>query len=402
MLYYINFFERKAAMKVAGIIAEYNPFHNGHAYLVEKARENGATHVVAVMSGNFVQRGEPALLDRSVRTEAALMNGVDLVLQLPAVYAASAAQSFARAAVEILDGTGFVDELVFGSECGDTEKLISAVCALESEKLKPLLDDELKKGISFASARENALRSIDPESADIIKSPNNILGIEYISALRRLGSRIVPVTFPRIGVEHDSKETGGNIASASRIRELFSVGGWEDFVPGNTAELYKNAPAADIKRIENAILYKLRTTDAESLSKAPDVSEGIENRIISAAETATNLEELYSFSKTKRFSHARIRRIILSHFLGFTAEDIAISAPYIRVIGFNEKGAELIRNAKSTASLPVITKAADIALLGENAKRIFSLECKAGDIFAMCFEKNLPCGEEKKRKPIIK
>ncbi|MBR5561701.1 MAG: nucleotidyltransferase family protein [Clostridia bacterium] len=389
-------------MKVAGIIAEYNPFHNGHAHLVETARKNGATHVVAVMSGNFVQRGEPALFDRSVRTQAALMNGVDLVLQLPSVYAASAAQSFSRAAVEILDGMGIVDELVFGSECGDTEKLISAVCALESESLKPLLDAELKKGISFASARENALRCIDSDSADIIKSPNNILGVEYISALKKLGSRIVPVTFPRIGSDHDSKETGGNIASASNIRELFLAGGWERFVPENTVDIYKNAAIANIENIEKALLYKLRTADSESLSKAPDVSEGIENRIISAAETATNLKELYSFSKTKRYSHARIRRIILSYFLGFTAEDLAIPVPYIRVIGFNEKGAELIRNAGEAARLPIITKASDVASLGENAQKIFSLECRAGNIFALCFEKTLPCGGEKKSIPIIK
>lgn len=402
MLYYINFFERTADMKVAGIIAEYNPFHNGHAHLVETARKNGATHVVAVMSGNFVQRGEPALFDRSVRTQAALMNGVDLVLQLPSVYAASAAQSFSRAAVEILDGMGIVDELVFGSECGDTEKLISAVCALESESLKPLLDAELKKGISFASARENALRCIDSDSADIIKSPNNILGVEYISALKKLGSRIVPVTFPRIGSDHDSKETGGNIASASNIRELFLAGGWERFVPENTVDIYKNAAIANIENIEKALLYKLRTADSESLSKAPDVSEGIENRIISAAETATNLKELYSFSKTKRYSHARIRRIILSYFLGFTAEDLAIPVPYIRVIGFNEKGAELIRNAGEAARLPIITKASDVASLGENAQKIFSLECRAGNIFALCFEKTLPCGGEKKSIPIIK
>lgn len=389
-------------MKVAGIIAEYNPFHNGHAHLVETARKSGATHVVAVMSGNFVQRGEPALFDRSVRTQAALMNGVDLVLQLPSVYAASAAQSFSRAAVEILDGMGIVDELVFGSECGDTEKLISAVCALESESLKPLLDAELKKGISFASARENALRCIDSESADIIKSPNNILGVEYISALKKLGSRIVPVTFPRIGADHDSKETGGNIASASNIREMFLAGGWERFVPENTVDIYKNAAIANIENIEKALLYKLRTADSESLSKAPDVSEGIENRIISAAETATNLKELYSFSKTKRYSHARIRRIILSYFLGFTAEDPAIPVPYIRVIGFNEKGAELIRNAGEAARLPIITKASDVASLGENAQKIFSLECRAGNIFALCFEKTLPCGGEKKSIPIIK
>lgn len=391
-----------AAMKVAGIITEYNPFHNGHAQLVRMARDNGATHVVAVMSGNFVQRGEPALLDRSVRTEAALMNGVDLVLQLPAVWAISPAQSFARAGVEVIDGLGFVDELVFGSECGDTKKILSAACALESEKLKPLLDKELQKGIPFASARENALRAISPESADIIKSPNNILGIEYVAALRKIKSKTVPVAFPRIGAEHDAKESCGSIASASYIREKFFDGEWESFVPANAAEIYKKAPTADIKRIENAILYRMRTADSETLSKAPDISEGIENRIVSAAEKAKSLEELYFFSKTKRYSHARIRRIILNYFLGFTAEDATLPVPYLRVIGFNEKGAELIRKAKETACLPIITKAADIASLGENAQRIFSLECRAGDVYALCFENVSACGDEKRSRPIIK
>lgn len=388
-------------MKVAGIITEYNPFHNGHAHLVKMARDNGATHVVAVMSGNFVQRGEPAIFDRAVRAEAALTNGVDLVLQLPAVYAASPAQSFARAGVEIIDGLGFVDELVFGSECGDTKKIVSAACALESEELKPLLDEELKKGISFASARESALRLISPESADIIKSPNNILGVEYVTALRKINCRTVPVTFQRTGAEHDAKESRGNIASASFIREKIGEN-WEDFVPENTVELYKNAPVADIKRIENAILYRMRTADSASLSEVNDVSEGIENRIITASRNAKSLDELYFLTKTKRYSHARIRRIVLNYFLGFTAEDTAISVPYLRVIGFNGKGAELIRKAKETARLPVITKAADIASLGESAQRVFSLECKAGDVYALCFENIAACGDEKRSRPVIK
>lgn len=388
-------------MKVAGIIAEYNPFHNGHAYLVQKARENGATHVVAVMSGNFVQRGEPAMFEHSVRTRAALINGVDLVLQLPAVYAVSPAQSFAGAAVKILGGTGVVDELVFGSECGDTEKIIRAADIIESDSLKPLLYAELKKGLSFASARENALRILSPESADIIKSPNNILGVEYVSAIKRTDSRMIPVTLPRLGAEHDSEETCGNIASASYIRELSGGGEWRNFVPENTALLYEKSPVADIKRIENAILYRMRTADAESLAKAPDVSEGIENRIISSAESAKNLEELYSFAKTKRYSHARIRRIILNYFLGITAEDLALSVPYIRVMGFNDRGAELIRKANNSACLPIITKAADVASLGENAQRIFSIECRAGDIYSLCFEEIGASGGEKRSRPII-
>lgn len=388
-------------MKVAGIIAEYNPFHIGHAYLAEKARNNGATHVVAVMSGNFVQRGAPAVFDHETRTKAALMNGIDLVLQLPAVYAVSPAQSFARAGVEILNGTGFVDELVFGSECGNIKNIISACEALESKELKPLLDKELKKGISFASARENALRNISPESASVIQNPNNILGVEYVSALKKSKSKIFPVTFGRVGADHDSREFSGNIASASYIRELLGSGNWENFVPENTVNIYKNSATADIKRIENAILYKIRTAEAGSLSKAPDVSEGIENRIISAASDAVSLSELYSLAKTKRYSHARIRRIILNYFLGFTAEDLALPIPYIRVMGFSEKGAELIRKAKGTADLPVITKASDIASLGENAQRIFALECSAGDVFALCFDDILPCGNEKKFKPVI-
>lgn len=388
-------------MKVAGIIAEYNPFHRGHAYLAKKSRENGATHVVAVMSGNFVQRGAPAIFDHGTRTKAALMNGIDLVLQLPAVYAASPAQSFANAGVGILDSAGFVDELVFGSECGEISAITAAADAINSEKLKPLLDSELKKGISFATARENALRIINPECADIIKSPNNILGVEYVSALKRLGSKITPVTFGRLGADHDSREISENIASASYIRELFCGDEWKKFVPENTVEIYGNAVVADMSKIENAILYKMRTADSLSLSKAPDVSEGIENRIISAASDAKSLSELYSLAKTKRYSHARIRRIILNYFLGFTAEDLSVSVPYIRVTGFNGKGAELIRKSKETAHLPIITKAADIASLGENAQRIFALECAAGDVFSLCFDKILPCGEEKKFRPVI-
>ncbi|MBQ2846791.1 MAG: nucleotidyltransferase family protein [Clostridia bacterium] len=388
-------------MKVAGIIAEYNPFHNGHACLAEKARESGATHVVSVMSGNFVQRGEPALFDSAVRTKAALMNGIDLVLQLPAVYAVSTAQSFAESGVEILDALGLVDELVFGSECGDISLISSAVDSLDSDLLKPLLDEELKKGLPFASARENALRALSPVSADIIKSPNNILGVEYAAAIKNLGSRMKPVTFSRVGAGHDSEESSGNIASASYIRKAFSDGKWKRFVPENAVGIYEKADVADINRIENAILYRMRTADKVALANVPDVSEGIENRIISAALQAKSLGELYSLAKTKRYSHARIRRIIINCFLDFTASDLKLPVPYIRVMGFNERGAELIRRARETARLPVITKAADLSTLGENAQRIFFLECTAGDVFALCFADVAACGEEKRRTPII-
>lgn len=384
-------------MLTAGIIAEYNPFHNGHALLVEKARAAGATHVVAVMSGNFVQRGEPALFHHSARAKAALMNGVDLVVQLPVPYAVSGAQSFARAGVEILDGIG-CDWLVFGSECGNADKITETASIVYGDEIKPLLSEELKKGISFAAARENALRMINPECADIIKSPNNILGVEYAAAIQRINSRMKPVTFERMGAEHDSSDSSGNIASASLIRERILCGGeWQYFVPD--AKVYADCEAAAIKNIERSILYKMRTVSREELANTPDVSEGIENRILAAAKEAKSLEELYALAKTKRYSHARIRRIIINNFLGITADDLRIPVPYIRVTGFNGRGAELIKKAE--CKLPVITKAADIAVLGADAQRIFSAECRAGDIYALCFENTKPCSEEKKVKPIV-
>ncbi len=389
-------------MKIAGIIAEYNPFHNGHAFLAEKAREAGFSHVVAVMSGNFVQRGEPALMHHSVRTRAALECGADLVLQLPAVYAASGAQSFAQAGVEILNGLGCVDSLVFGSECGNAEKIAGVSEMIYGEEIKPLITSELEKGITFASARENALRKINPEYADIIQSPNNILGVEYAAAIERVKSAITPVTFARAGVSHDSANAADGFASASLIRNKIRAGeSIEAFVPEKAAQIYRNADIADIAEIENAILYKMRTVTAQELAKAPDVSEGIENRIISAAKQATSLEELYMLAKTKRYTHARIRRIILNCFLNVTAEDLQTPVPYIRVTGFNERGAQIIRAAKATATLPVITKAADLARLDECAQRIFSLECMAGDVYSLCMKNRLPCGTEKDLKPII-
>lgn len=389
-------------MKVAGIIAEFNPFHNGHALLVQKAREAGYTHVVAVMSGNFVQRGEPAVFHHSVRTKAAIENGVDLVLQLPCVYAMSGAQSFARAGAEILNALGTVDSLVFGSECGNTGLLLQTADVVYGEDIKPFLSEELDKGISFASARENALRRINPEFADVIKSPNNILGVEYIAALKKMKSGINPVTFERVGAAHDSDEASGNIAGASLIRELIkNKEEWSALVPVNTKDIYRDADIADIKRIENAVLYKIRTVSADELSRVPDVSEGIENRILSAVKQARNLEELYSGAKTKRYSHARIRRIIWNCFLGVTADDLALPVPYIRISGFNKKGAELIKAAKETAVLPVISKPADLQTLGETAQRVFSLERVAGDIYALCMESPDVCGTEKSLRPVI-
>ena len=375
--------------------------------LAEKARKAGATHIVAVMSGNFVQRGDIAVFSHGTRAEAALACGVDLVIQLPCVYALSGAQSFARAGVEILNALGCVDELVFGSECGDVDKIISAAECVYGDEIIPHIKSELDKGVSFATARENALRFINEEAADIIKHPNNILGVEYVAAIKKAGSKMKLVTFPREGAEHDGADTNGNIASASHIRKTIEEGGeWKSFVPEKAAEIFDRAlqnreGPVFLKNAENAILYSARMHSREDLAKAPDISEGIENRIYDASRKAVSLNELYDIAKTKRYSHARIRRIVLNSFLGITAKDSSIPVPYIRVTGFNSNGAEILRKVKGETGLPVITKAADLSSLSEEAERIFAIECKAGDIYSLCQPEIKPCGEEKAFVPIV-
>lgn len=395
-------------MKVAGIIAEYNPFHKGHEILVRKARENGATHVVAVMSGNYVQRGEPAMFPHRSRTEAALACGVDLVIQLPVVYAVSGAQKFAQAGVRILDALGCVDELVFGSECGNSELIVSAAREIYSSRVQELIAEETKKGITFAKARENALRSVSERTADIIREPNNILGVEYAAAIGKYSSAMKPVTFRRVGAGHGSSDETDGIASASHIRELIARGGeWRNFVPEAAVGIFEKAVeekkiVVNYNKFETAVLYKLRTSKREELAFAPDVSEGIENRILAASAQASDLGELYQLAKTKRYTHARIRRIVLNHVLGITAEDLSRPVPYIRLLGLNGRGAELLRLTKESRSLPLIAKTSDVSDAGIQAQLLFETECRASDIYAMLTEKSTSCGEEKDYCAVVK
>ncbi|MBQ9850740.1 MAG: nucleotidyltransferase family protein [Clostridia bacterium] len=395
-------------MKVAGIIAEYNPFHKGHELLVRKARENGATHVVAVMSGNYVQRGEPAIFPHRSRTEAALACGVDLVIQLPVVYAVSGAQKFAQAGVRILDALGCVEELVFGSECGDSELIVSAAREIYSSRVQELISEEIRKGITFAQARENALRIVSGKTADIIREPNNILGVEYAAAIGKYSSGMKPVTFKRVGAGHGSSDETDGVASASHIRELISNGGeWRKFVPEAAVGIFENDIAkknfvVNYNKFETAVLYKLRMSKREELALAPDVSEGIENRILAASAQASGLTELYRLAKTKRYTHARIRRIVLNHVLGITAEDLSQPVPYIRLLGLNGRGAELLKLTKESRSLPLIVKTSDVSGAGIEAQRLFETECRASDIYALLTEERLPCGEEKDYCAVIK
>ena len=387
-------------MSTAGIVAEYNPFHNGHAYHIARTRVYGAAVVVCLMISLFFQRGEPALLHPNARAHMALMNGADLVVSLPVPWACAAAQTFARGAVGLLDAMGCVDTLSFGSECADIELLRAASRAVDDYTVRESMRANLLSGVSFASARQRAVEELDPRVASVLSSPNDTLAVEYIRAIDTLKSELAPFAVRREGAGHDSGEAVNSFASASLIRTRVRAGeDFDDLMPENAAELLNaeieagRAPA-DINVLEKAVLACLRISTPEKIAAVPDISEGLENRIYSASRSASSLDELYSLAKTKRYSHARIRRAVAALLLGIEATDCEGLPPYIRVRGFNAIGREKLRAMRSSAKLPIVMRAADIKKLGERAKRISSIEERAADLFSLALPSIMPCGAE--------
>lgn len=391
-------------MKIGGIIAEYNPFHNGHKYQIKKSKELGElTHIVAVMSSNYVQRGEPAVLSKWARAEMAVKNGVDLVIEMPTLWSTSYAQRFAEGGISLLNALGCVNTLSFGSECGDIDELISLKNAVNSEAVEEKLKENLELGLSYASARATALRDVcGNRFFDMLEGANNTLGIEYLNALDRTNSKMTPITVKRKGASHDSVLRSENFASASEIRRLMLAGSneWERYVPQSVVEIYKReaenllAPCSNSK-LEFSILCCMRQLSAEDIAQSPDVSEGIEYRIHDAALKASSLDELFQLAKTKRYSHARIRRIVLHAFMGITAADYKENPPYIHVLAMNDAGKEILREAKDTAKVPIVTKASDFDELGEYGRHVFSIEDMCTDIFSLTSPVIFPCGREK-------
>lgn len=389
-------------MKTVGIVAEYNPFHNGHEAMVAQCREEGATHVVAVMSGNFVQRGSVAIMDKRSRTEAALKGGVDLVLELPVPWAVATAETFAYGGVSVLDALGCVDQLRFGAERTDKQLFLQTADALSDPKVDARIKAELDGGVSYPVARANALaKEYGEVLSSLLNGPNNVLGLEYVKALKKRNSTMDFQPMLRQGVGHDELKDTGEFASASSLRIKLERGDESAFnyMPDPSVDAFLaqkkvgRAPVAQDES-ERAILSRLRMLSAEEIAKAPDVGEGLENRIYNAIQSATSLEELYDIVKTKRYTHSRIRRIVTALYLGITPEDRAMEVPYIRVLGFNERGREILKAAKETARLPIVMKSAGMSELSEEAKHVFALECKATDLYNLATPRILPCGTE--------
>lgn len=357
-------------MKIVGIISEYNPFHKGHAYQIEKTKEDtGATHVVALMSGNFVQRGMPSIIDKYERAEMALLGGADLVLELPAVYALSSAEFFAEGGVRILEALKGIDLLSFGSEEGELKDLYTLADFLtkEPDAYKDYLRNELDSGKSYATARNIALKKFLPEVEEtIIQSPNNILGIEYLKALIRLNSKIEPYTLKRKGKGyHDLTLTESHFASATALRKgILEEESIEEYVPEGVFTYLSHLKEENYcftipEDFKDLLLYRL-LTDGAKLKNLPEASEGLDNRIMNHLHLLRekSLEEFTDSVKTKRYARTRISRLLFQFLLSFDIEDIETlrrSTPRaVKILALNEKGREILSSLRKDKEIELV------------------------------------------------
>lgn len=350
--------------KVLGIIAEYNPFHNGHLYHIEESKKQaGADIVICIITGNFAQRGETALIDKWTKTQMALENGADIVIELPTVYAISSAENFADGAVKILDSLKIIDTLSFGTETADMAALnnIANILYNEPKEYVAILNHELGKGISYPKARENALMMYLNDIkryANILSGQNNILAIEYLKALRRNKSDLKPLGILRQKVYYNDEKIVDEFASATAIRKLVAREQFDDIrkvMPKSSylqlkEQVKRGNFVLDMKKFEKEILYALRKMSVAEIAELPDVTEGLENSIKKAANSCNNLIDLINIVKTKRFTQSRIQRILLYALLGITKKEMQTAKkimPYVRVLGFTARGKEVLSDIHS-------------------------------------------------------
>lgn len=342
-----NFFRKVTYfLKITGIICEYNPLHLGHKKQIDKIRQDLGedTRIVCLMSGQFVQRGEPAIFDKMCRGKAAILSGADLVLELPVTAAVSSAEGFAEAGVSIL--APFCDYLSFGAETGDINKLMHTAQLLFSEEFKQHLHKMLDKGISFPAARQAALEALGANGT-ILETPNNILGVEYCKAILRRNTAMQPFPIQRGGDYHSTEPDNEN-PSATALRNCFSDKKWISYVPETAIPCYQDEVVHTLRAGEKAILSRLRCMSEEEFSQVPYGSEGLWRKFMRAVRECATLDEIIDSVKSKRYTRSRIQRILLCAFLGITDKDLNSPLPYVRVLAFNDKGREILNRAKQT------------------------------------------------------
>lgn len=372
-------------MKAVGIVAEYNPFHGGHRYQIQKVRElcGANTPVVAVMSGDFVQRGEPAAYDKFTRAEAAVRSGVSLVIELPLPWSLSSAEGFARGGVGLLGATGVVDALSFGSESGDLSALKKTASGLDAPEFTEKLKTALNGGTPFAAARVKAAYALLGETAAVLDSPNDLLAVEYLRAAARLGYAFTFIPVQRVGSVHDGVGSAGELRALLRMGE--SLAGR---IPPEAESVFRCADASgrgfvSPESLRTAFLSRLREKTPADFAAVPDAAEGLHFRLYEAARCGASPEEIADFAKSKRYAHARLRRMVMCAALGVHGGDADGIPPYIRVLAFDTAGAALLREMKSCAALPVVVKSARVKDESEAAQRFFDLGSRAHDLYVL-------------------
>ena len=364
-------------MKNTGIICEYNPFHKGHAKQIAKIRQEfGAEEgIVCLMSGNFVQRAAPAILDKSLRAEAAIRAGADLVLEMPVTYTLASAEGFAAGSVAIL--SMFCQRLSFGAEDPNKEMLLSLAEALLSPQFPLALREFLDAGLSFPAARQKALEKLSLNAA-ALSSPNNILAVEYCKAILAQDSKMEPCPIFRGGSYHAQSPDEENPSATSLRGQLLENRDISPYLPADCVDLFRNAPLHSLTAGERAVLGKLRTMSDEEFAALPGGSEGLWRKLMRAAREYATLEEIASAVKSKRYTRTRIDRMILCAFLGITEETMAAPVPYVRVLAFNDRGREILKTAR---------EALDIANAGESREGDYAaLETRCGRLYGLFAE----------------
>ena len=376
-------------MKITGIICEYNPLHLGHKKQIDKIKQEIGedSGIVCLMSGQFVQRGEPAIFDKMHRAKAAILAGADLVLELPVTAAISSAEGFAEGGVSIL--APFCDYLSFGAETADTEKLLHTAHLLLSDTFKVHLQRILETGVSFPAARQAALEAMGADGV-ILETPNNILAIEYCKAILRQNTTMQPFAIHRDGDYHSTEPDKDN-PSATALRNCFADESWIRYVPESVISCYQNSITHNLLAGEKAILSRLRCMSEEELSRVPYGSEGLWRKFMHAVHQCATLNEIIDSVKSKRYTRSRIQRMLLCAFLGIYKDTLNSQAPYVRVLAFNDKGREILNRAKETGTFVNI---------GEKQDSPYQeIEDRCSDLYSLfadcCIE---PAGLESKRR----
>ncbi|WP_302822485.1 tRNA(Met) cytidine acetate ligase [Eubacterium callanderi] len=406
-------------MQTQAIICEYNPFHNGHAYQIQAGKEAaGSTHTLALMSGSVVQRGTFAVTDKWLRARTALLSGADLVCELPFCYAAQSAEYFAAGAVKILNATGVCDTLCFGSEAGDLEALsaVAQSLAFETPAFREALKAFLGQGLAFPKARELAFKATHGEkSASYLREPNNILGIEYLKALRRTHSAIRPVTIKRQGNAYHDTQAQSRYASATAIRQLLAAPGagaqaLKPLLPYDPALLLSYLKEARVPWEESyakALLSQIHSQDLARFRTLPYMEKGLEFKLKKALGTSGSYDSIVDTLTSKRAPKSRIRRILMNLSMGFEARDLSRFAapgfvPCLRVLGFNEKGRALLKAIRERDGLPVITNTrANITRLSPDQRACFDFDARATDLFSLFCEKQYRYHRDYTQNPVI-